>query len=288
MPESYLLGLIGSPVGHSLSGHLHEAALRASGLKGSYKLLEVAEAELAGTITRLSQDGYRGVNVTIPYKQVVLPLLDELCPLSDLLGAVNTIVFESNGEIRGFNTDVYGFEKALAELLPERCSKVAAMVLGAGGAARASLVGLFDLGFEKVFLTARKKSAALRLIEDLESRAQVAPGAIVATGLEQLNEKQFSVLINATPIGQTDRQLPLWLSDSIAGLASDCLIYDLVYSRSLDQPTPVVAAGRKRDLASFDGIDMLVYQAARAFEIWTGQIPDPVVMKASLFQAGDI
>lgn len=305
----YLLGLLGHPVSHSLSPVLHKAALGHHKLDGDYKLIDVETSELRETLDRLEADGTRGVNVTIPHKQAVIKFLQELSPEVAAIGAVNTIIFERNGQTcvrRGENTDVHGFSTALLEALADRrlsldnATTCDALLFGYGGAARAVVAGLRELGFGTIKVAGRNASAIDSFCMTCRGTAspwldKVRRDRTVATdvGLERHVEiaalrsftgkslAKVSIAINATPQGQYGEPIAGELLEVLSKLPKSCFVYDLVYSRT-NASTPLVQTCEKLDLQAEDGLGMLVHQAAKAFELWTGR-PGPVeVMKAAL------
>lgn len=279
--------------------------------------------ELPAKFNWLKKNGFNGVNVTIPHKQAVMPLIDEIVDDARSVGAVNTIVFDDVSNVRsdnksvfddaenagaksnalenassrstGHNTDVYGFSKSLAETLKHEqidteWSK-SAIVLGCGGAARAVVAGLCELGYLDISIFGRDKQKAndfvVQLAKSLGPRGQLLLEGSLLRCVESLTDEILStkfVLINATPAGQNEEPLPDWLSNAVAKLDKRALVYDLVYSKT-EFPTPLEECARANSLASVDGLDMLVYQAARAFEIWTGRTVPPDCMKAGLNRA---
>lgn len=293
MPDKkkYLLGLIGHPVKQSLSPLLHEAALSFHHLQGEYRLLDIHPDELPSKFDELKGLGFDGVNVTIPHKQAVMPLLNEVVADAKSVGAVNTIVFSGDKAI-GHNTDVYGFARSLNEaIVREKIDtdwSKSVLLIGCGGAAKAVVAGLCELGFLDISVFGRdsKKSNIFvrELANSLGPRGQLLlEGAMLRT-VERLDEDSLSakfLLVNATPAGQSGEPLPDWFSESLARLDKRTLVYDLVYSKT-EFPTALEECARKLSLPSVDGLDMLVYQAARAFEIWTGLAVPADCMKVAV------
>ncbi len=289
--KQYLLGLIGHPVKHSLSPLLHEAALSFHRLDGEYRLLDIQAAQLAVKFDELKRSGFDGVNVTIPHKQAVIPLLDEVVEDARSVGAVNTIVF-SGGKTVGHNTDVYGFSRALSDAIDREnidtnWSK-SVLVIGCGGAAKAVVAGLCEMGFLDISIFGRdfRKSSnfVVEIANSLGPRGQLLIEGSMLRSVEHLNEESLSakfLLVNATPAGQNGEPLPDWFSEALARLDKRTLVYDLVYSKN-EYPTVLEERARALSLSSVDGLDMLVYQAARAFEIWTGRAVPSDCMKAGL------
>lgn len=263
-------GVIGDPVAHSLSPVMHNAAFAALGLDASYELWPTPLAGLPDRIASLRAADMLGANVTVPHKQAVLPLVDRLTDGARLVGAVNTIVNE-HGSLLGDNTDVAGFVRAVAERRPD-WSPQRVVVLGAGGAARAVLVALSDLGAGEVILGNRTAERANALAAALPTvPVAVASWAGLADALNGAD-----LLVNATSLGWQPGELPLDPA-LLTGLAPDALVADLTY-RETDLLRAAAASGRE----ALDGLPMLVYQGAASFERWTGQKAPVDVMRAAV------
>jgi shikimate dehydrogenase len=267
--SAFHLGLIGYPLGHSLSPKIHAAALQACGLQGDYALFPIAPDDKQGLknlLARVRSGEIHGLNVTIPHKQNVIPSLDELTRLASMTRAVNTIYLREN-KLIGDNTDAPGFLADLklvlnsALIIPR-----SALVLGAGGAARAVVYALLNDGW-KVTLAARNIEQAklftrffthlpLRLVE-YSSIPQI------------LHSSSFSLLVNTTPLGMLPNIDQSPLPESIS-LSPDIMIYDLVYN---PRETKLVRDARAQGISAVTGLGMLIEQAALAFEIWTGCQP---------------
>lgn len=257
------LGLLGHPVAHSLSAVMHTAALRALNLPGSYALLDTPGPDLPRRLQEVRQ-GFRGVNVTIPHKEAVLGLIDEIRPEARAIGAVNTIVNEG-GQLLGYNTDAGGFLAGLEEAqLPFRGRQ--AMVLGAGGAARAVVHGLLQAG---CLVTVTNRTAV---------RAQTLAHQLGCGWVEEGSEAYFAavqsarLLVNTTSVGLKD---PLSSPLPAGLLPRDGVVVDIVYNPAI---TRLMADAELRGLAVLGGLPMLVWQGALAFELWTGIRPPVEVM----------
>lgn len=281
---SYALGLIGYPLEYSLSPALHRAALRATGLEGEYRCYPVpplpeGEGQLRDLLGRVRRGELHGLNVTIPHKGSILAWLDELSPLAAAIGAVNTVL--RRGErLVGDNTDAAGFLADLRRLgwvdqegLPvDRSAPAQALVLGAGGAARAVTYALAKAGWA-VAIAARRPEQAANLAAELErslvggmiTRPVIYPLLPVATVLAEAPLPYL--IVNATPLG-----MPPDLSASPwpAGLPfpDGACVYDLVYHPA---ETTLVARARRAGLRAAGGLGMLVEQAALSFAAWTGR-----------------
>jgi shikimate dehydrogenase len=263
------LALLGYPLGHSLSPAMQNAALAAAGLEGRYQALPVPPAELADAIQRVRAGEFDGANVTVPHKEVVLPLLDGLTPAAEAIGAANTLV-KQEGRLLGHNTDAAGFLTDL-HAVGARAADEAVLVLGAGGSARAVVAALAGVGAE-VRVMARRRVQA-------ESLASVAAVEIFDwTPLDILLAcDDCAVIVNCTPLGMSPNVAG---SPWIAGtpFPPDAFVYDLVYN---PPETRFVQQARAAGLRAATGLGMLVEQGALAFELWTG-VPAPRdVMRAA-------
>ncbi|MCK1386007.1 shikimate dehydrogenase [Bradyrhizobium sp. 21] len=263
--KKLLTGLIGAPIAHSASPAMHERAAEALGLRGHYQLIEVAGADATGLRMMLEgvrRLGFAGVNVTFPYKEAVVPLLDELAQGAAAMGAVNTVVV-NDGRLIGHNTDTTGFARAVAPLLAPSGNAVA--VIGTGGVGKAIAFALASL-----------KVADIRIFDtDLERAeklaALLAGGARVATSVEDAVEGATG-LVNGTPVGMLpNRNTPV----PPALLRADLWIADAVYSPLI---TPLLAAAQEKGARIMTGRELAIYQAADAFELFTGLAPSIEIM----------
>jgi shikimate dehydrogenase len=284
LPSPLNLGLTGFPLGHSLSPTLHAAALAFYHLEGSYQLFPVpplpeGKAELALLLGRMRRGELHGLNVTIPHKQAVLDLVDELTPTALAIGAVNTIIFREN-RLVGDNTDAPGF---WAEIQARWEFKTPghALVLGSGGAARAMVYALAAQQWRVTITAARP--------EDLQQAhtlaADLAPvgGRLDVILLEPAALKtmlEVTLLVNATPLGMSPNVTASAWPQGVP-FPPGCRVFDAVYN---PPETQLVRSARAAGLQAETGLDMLIGQAAVAFERWTG-LPAPVeVMRRSVGQ----
>jgi len=257
LSTSTRLGVLGWPVAHSRSPAIHNAALREVGLSGwRYQLLPVPAELLDETVRALPAAGFRGVNVTIPHKQAALGLADEATVRARAIGAANTLVFDPDGTIQAENTDA----PALIDALPSAIAGVTALVLGAGGSARAAIWALRDAGAREVRVWNRTPQRARRLAEELG-----------ATAVE--HAAPADLLVNCTSVGldgctATFESLPV----SAELLSRYGCVVDLVYSGG---GTELVRAAQARAVPVVDGLQLLVGQGALSFELFTGR-PAPV------------
>ena len=271
------LGLIGYPLRHSLSPEIHIAALKACGLEGDYSLFPVSPDDKQGLkslLNRVRAGEITGLNVTIPHKQNVIPLLDKLTPTAQAIGAVNTIYLRDDRLI-GDNTDALGFSADLKKFLTtetQRHGDINALVLGAGGSARAVVYALVNSGWNVTI-------AARRIEQAQELAASFTNYELQITNYESFihHPSTFNLIVNATPLGMAPNadQSP-WPGNLPFPNAS---VYDLVYN---PRETKLVKDARAQGLSATTGLGMLIEQAALAFELWTGQCPPREIMRASV------
>lgn len=278
------VGLLGHPVGHSLSPRLHEAAFRAAGLDWHYELRDVPPAELPEAVSRARTEGWRGWNVTLPHKQAIIPLLTGLTPTARQAGAVNTVTCTADG-LYGDNTDIVGFARALtATRWSGTGSDTSALLLGAGGAARAVLVHLLELGLQVVIVN-RTPPRALALAQEFTDAAAQHGAALTALPEPQVPQAvaaRSRLVIHATASG---RDTPQWLPLDAAATPTDALFFDLNYD--LTALTPFCRTAQVAGRQSVDGLRMLVEQAAAAFSRWTDR-PAPLgAMLAAVGRHGE-
>lgn len=279
MPDrSYKLGLIGHPVAHSMSPTLHEAALAAAGLKGRYRLYPVSpfpggEDTLLQLLHRLRRGELDGLNVTLPHKETVLPYLDRLGPAARRIGAVNTL-YMKDGDLIGENTDAPGFLTGLLRVF-DFASPAVALILGAGGGARAAAYALASAGWE-LLIAARRLDQASCLAGDLKiQNAGLLSMPLVG---RELAPYAPALVVNATSLGMhPDSGSCPWPAS--LPFPPTCRVYDLVYN---PRETLLVRRARQAGLEAAGGTGMLVEQAALAFEAWTGARAPREIMHQAL------
>ena len=278
------IGLIGYPLKHSISPVFQQAALDHYQLDMRYQVWETNQSDLAMTIQRLRGLDYCGANVTIPYKEAVPLFLDDIDKTAKDIGAVNTIV-NRDGKLTGYNTDVQGFLKALQEDAKFEVERKHAVVLGAGGVARAACYGLIQNGLATLTIMNRSFPRAQSLVSSLaqyalENKIGVRISAAPWTdGAPSEIVKTCHLIVNCTSIGMrhspTEHESPLLQS----AIAKDVLVYDLVYN---PMETPLLKAAKAVGARTLGGLSMLVYQGSAAFELWTGKkAPLEVMMQAA-------
>ncbi|MFP7753963.1 shikimate dehydrogenase [Thermodesulfobacteriota bacterium B35] len=265
-----LYGIIGHPVGHSMSPAMHNAAFAATGINGVYVAMDVEDAGRA--VTALRELGFVGVSVTVPHKEAVMAHVDEIDPVARRIGAVNTLLFYRHPDdgqvvVRGFNTDWQGANLALAEKIRLAGSRV--LVLGAGGAARAVGFGLVEAG-ARVVISNRTEARGKDLAESLGCRF---------TAPDRLHEVEADVLVNTTPVGMVPHADGLPIDPDL--LPRFSLVMDIVYA---PLETRLLREAAAAGCEVIDGLAMLQYQGAVQFKIWTGVRPPVDVMRRALLE----
>ena len=276
-----MYGIIGNPVGHSLSPAMHNAAFAALEVDAEYSLYPLEPAELKPFFDRLHEDGSPifGLNVTVPYKEKVMPFLDTLTPLAQKLGAVNTIVVSKDRKLTGYNTDAPGFLTHLGKLDFKTEGKRIA-ILGAGGSCRAILGTLCMIPErpEAIRIYNRTSSRVNELMEDLGERIDLS---IVETvnDVDDLNIELADLLVNTTSVGLKVED-PLLVDPET--LHSSLLVYDLIYRPAC---TELLRAAQERGAMMANGLDMLFYQGVLSLQHWAQmELPEEVKdkMKAAI------
>ena len=282
---NYQLGLIGYPLGHSLSPKIHTAALKACGLKGDYSLFPIAPHDKQGLkdlLARVRSGEITGLNVTIPHKQNVIELMDELTATAKAIGAVNTIYLHQD-KLSGDNTDTSGFLSDLKIFLTLECGSLLshlqeqapalqkkALVLGAGGSARAVVYALLYDGWDVTI--------AARRIEQAQQLSQSFGKYDLRLSTFNLQPSTFNLIVNTTPLGMTPNTETSPLPENVI-LSKHTFIYDLVYN---PRETKLVRDARAQGLNASTGLGMLIEQAALAFEKWTGVSADRFAMQQAV------
>ena len=269
--------LIGHPVAHSLSGAMQQAAFDELGIDATYELWDRPPIALADAIAELRGEDFLGANVTIPHKERVVPMVEKLTEEAQATGAVNTLTREGK-RLVGHNTDVAGFKVALDELVGRQKMPRQAVVLGAGGGARAIVYGLIREGFHRVIVFNRHLHRAEGLVKHfgrsashMELRAMPWHESIIESELAKAK-----ILVNATSIGLTADVSPV----PAEVLHDDLLVLDLIYAR-----TRLLQDAAAAGASTMDGELMLLHQGAAAFTLWTGQPAPLPLMQAKLAEA---
>lgn len=256
-------GILGWPVGHSRSPRLHGYWLEKLGIDGTYELLPVKPEDFESVFRALPSMGFVGANVTVPHKEQALILADEVEEWAKRIGAVNTLVVRPDGSILGLNTDAFGFMQNLLETQPTTLGYLnrPAVVLGAGGAARAVIAALVDAGVPEIRLVNRNLERAEKLAADMG-------GPLRVQGWDRLDLAGAGLLVNTTSLGMSG-QPPLDLD--LSALPQDAVVNDIVYTPLM---TDLLLRAQARGNPVVDGLGMLLWQAVRGFTLWFGQKPE--------------
>lgn len=297
---THVYGIIGDPVAHSLSPLMQNTAFAARNIAAVYVPFHVISSELAKAISGMRALDVKGLNVTIPHKECVLPFLDGVDSAAKLIGAVNTIVNRA-GQLIGYNTDGLGLLRSLkTDLRIDLNSETEVIILGAGGAARAAIVTLAQQGVKAITILNRSEHRAQSLVDRYSDvfplvtfrsfsyeggspRIQDTKGAVdphvVDKNSEQIKKyfKKCHLIVNSTSIGLSGESFNVL---SWQDINKSAVVYDMVYAA---QPTPLVRAATAAGFVACDGLGMLAAQGEAAFELWTGQCVDGL-MRAVLEQ----
>jgi shikimate dehydrogenase len=257
-------GVMGWPVEHSRSPLLHGYWLKQHGIDGEYALLPVRPEDLAASLRGLGARGFAGCNLTVPHKQAALAIIDQVDTVAARIGAVNTVIVRRDGALEGRNTDAFGFRENLRAAQPAwRASAGPAVVLGAGGAARAVVAALLDDGAPEIRLVNRSRDHA-----DALASALGGPIRVIDWKGRDAALAGATLLVNTTSLGMTG-QPPLDLV--LDSLLKTAIVNDIVYA---PLETPLLRAARRRGNAVVDGLGMLLHQARPAFAAWFGVMPE--------------
>jgi len=275
-PDRFLLaGVMGWPIMHSRSPKLHGYWLAHYGLAGAYVPLAIKAEGLEAALRALPALGFAGCNLTIPHKEAALRIVDAASPLAQRIGAVNCIVVREDGSLEGRNYDAFGFTQSLRERAPDlRFDEGPAVVIGAGGAARAILAGLMDESVPEIRLINRSPARAQALAAEFGGPVRAVPWEARAQALEGA-----AILVNTTSQGMVG-EAPLDLA--LDALPVSALVVDIVY---VPLETPLLAGARARGNRVVDGLGMLLHQARPAFEAWFGIDPDVTPELRALIEA---
>ena len=259
-----LAGVIGHPVAHSRSPLLHGHWLRTYGLQGHYVPMDIAPDKLETAFRTLPDLGFVGVNVTIPHKEKVMEIADLVSDRATLIGAANTIIFRKDGKIHADNTDGYGFIENLRQGAPGWDPQAGpAMVLGAGGAARAVIASLLEVGVPEIRISNRTRNRAEQLREEFGARIRVVEWVQAGNAMDDA-----ALVVNSTSLGMVGKQE---LRVPLDGLQPGTVVTDLVYT---PLETRLLRVAREQGCTCVDGLGMLIHQAVPGFERWFGKRPE--------------
>jgi shikimate dehydrogenase len=258
-----LAGVIGAPVAHSKSPALHGYWLKRYGISGHYVHLHVEQADLEEVLRAMPKMGFVGANVTIPHKEHVLAIADIVTDRAALIGAANTLIFRADGKLHADNTDGYGFVENLRMNADWDPKAGPAVVLGAGGAARAVIASLLEVGVPEIRLSNRTRTRSEALRHEFGAKISVVEWVNAGDMMEGAK-----TVVNTTSLGmqgQPELKVPLDL------LSSDAVVTDIVYT---PLRTAFLEKAAEKGCQTVDGLGMLLYQAAPGFERWFGQRPE--------------
>lgn len=257
-------GVIGWPIKHSKSPILHGHWLKRYGIEGSYKAIALSPEDFEAGLRKLQKQGFRGANVTLPHKETALALADQITDRAAMIGAANTLHFHADGTIGADNTDGYGFVQNLRQNAQDwDPSAGPALVLGAGGAARAVISSLLDAGVPSLRLTNRTKIRAENLADHFGARVEVVEWHLADEAVDGA-----TTIVNTTSLGM-EGQPELRLNLDAA--PADALATDIVYTPLI---TPFLELAAAKGLQTVDGLGMLLHQAVPGFDAWFGQTPE--------------
>lgn len=278
----YKLGIIGYPLGHSISAVIQKAGFESIGVDVEYDVLETSPENLVDRIKFLKLNGYDGFNVTIPLKVPISLFMEELDDYANIAGCINTVKISGpHRDMYGYNTDIYGFKTAIPSDVDLKGKN--ACILGTGGASRAASVGLIEKGITSIDFYTRNLINAQEPVNYL--RAKFPEVKFTTHQIQHLLElPKTAIVVNATPIGMKgfamdSQPLP---DEIIKKLDKDILVYDIVYN---PLTTQFLQSAKKEGLRVVEGLDMLLYQAQKAIQIWTGKTPDVNLMKIAALRS---
>ncbi|MFK7838971.1 MAG: shikimate dehydrogenase [Bdellovibrionales bacterium] len=267
MSKPIKAAVIGHPISHSKSPLIHNYWIEQGGLNGSYEAIDIAPENLKEGVQKLIDEGYAGFNVTIPHKEAIMDLCDDIDHNAAACGAVNTVVIEESGKLRGLNTDSFGFLTNIKSTSPDFDFEAgAAVVIGAGGAARAVVSGLIGQRIPEVILVNRTKSRAEKIAQDIG----LGTDLVEVIDWEERHEalQWANLVVNASSLGMKDQpELDL----NLDALSADVLVNDIVYN---PLQTQLLKNASDRGNPTVTGIGMLLHQARPAFLEWFGTMPD--------------
>ena len=273
-----MYAVIGDPIAQSLSPQLHNGLFEANGIDALYLPIEVKSEDLEKLVQGFRLMNLGGFNITKPHKLDIMKYLDELDPLAQKIGAVNTVVYRDKKMI-GYNTDGFGFIKSIEKKLGKKVKEeLTILILGCGGAVKSVAMALADWGIKKVIIANRTLSKADELIEQINENW---PGKAQAISMEESELKKVlpnaDLIVNGTSLGMNDAPERTPIAKEL--LRKDVFVYDMIYSPPMTQLLKdAKAAGAQTE----NGLEMLLYQGLLAFELWTGIFPDPELGKKLL------
>lgn len=273
-------GLIGYPLGHSLSAVIHKAGFKSLGIEANYEILETPPEELVDRVKYFKRNDYEGFNVTIPLKLPISLFVQEVDKYADIAGAVNTVKINSDKTFKGYNTDAMGFKKAIPQNLDFSGANVA--LLGTGGASRAAVLALSELGVKYIGVYTRNIPNAMDYMAYMRRKfPQIEFESHQIDLVRDLSK--YQLLVNTTPIGMLGRSADMTPIEEnvLRTMPANSTVYDVIYN---PKKTILLKLAERLGYNTINGLDMLVYQAVAAQEIWFGQTPDFNTMKIAALE----
>ena len=273
-------GLIGFPLGHSVSAYIHKAGFESLGIKADYQILETDPENLVDRVKFFKRENYSGFNVTIPLKLPISLFVDSVDKYADIAGAINTVKISSDKTFKGYNTDASGFKKAIPKDINLQNSSVA--LLGTGGASRAAVLALSECGVNYIGVYTRNIPNAMDYMAYM--RRKFPQITFDAYQIDQVRDlSKYDMLVNTTPIGMQGRSADMTPIEKpvLKTLKESGIVYDVIYN---PKKTILLKTAEELGLRTINGLDMLIYQAISAQEIWFGQTPDFNAMKIAALE----
>ncbi|WP_026022521.1 shikimate dehydrogenase [Kurthia senegalensis] len=266
--------VIGDPIEHSMSPFMHNLWMTSEGRDATYIPLHVSRESLRASFEGMKVLGCSGFNVTIPHKEAIIPLLDEVDALAEKMGAVNTVVRQADGKYKGYNTDGLGFVRSLEDVVGTSHKQEKVLVLGAGGASRGICFALWQEGYRDITIANRTVEKARAICLEMDP-------SVKACSLQQASDElgAYGIVIQTTSAGLNHSQFALPIS--LEHLANTAIVADIVYNPLM---TPFLEQSQKQGATVVTGLGMFIHQGALAYEHWTTVYPDAKVVKQSLLE----
>ncbi len=273
-------GLIGYPLGHSLSAVIHKAGFESLGIDATYDILETDPEDLVERVKFFKRENYSGFNVTIPLKLPISLFVQEVDKYADIAGAVNTVKINSDKTFKGYNTDAMGFKKAIPPSIDLKGADVA--LLGTGGASRAAVLALSELGVKYIGVYTRNIPNAMDYMAYM--RRKFPNIEFESHQIDSVRDlSRYNMLVNTTPIGMLGRSADMTPIEEnvLKTMQENSTVYDVIYN---PKKTVLLKLAENIGLNTINGLDMFIYQAIAAQEIWLGKTPDFKTMKIAALE----
>lgn len=273
-------GLIGYPLGHSLSAVIHKAGFKSLGVDATYDILETDPEDLVERVKFFKRENFGGFNVTIPLKLPISLFVQEVDKYADIAGAVNTVKINPDKTFKGYNTDAMGFKKAIPSSIDLKGKNIA--LLGTGGASRAAVLALSELGVKYIGVYTRNIPNAMDYMAYM--RRKFPNIEFESHQIDSVRDlSKYDMLVNTTPIGMLGRSADMTPIEEnvLKTLPESAVVYDVIYN---PKKTILLKLAENLGLETINGLDMLIYQAIAAQEIWLGKTPDFKTMKIAALE----